>query len=100
VQAALHPDIMHIAKWLAKSSVQRLELYDAAQPYAKSMTCARDESADEKINRCLCAEWKVVRASIPILSPARAANNKVIWIGPLANSSAIVILASTPPQVE
>jgi hypothetical protein len=41
VQAALHPDIMHIAKWLAKRSNAAAKLCEAAKSYVKSMTCAQ-----------------------------------------------------------
>jgi len=70
---------MHIAKWLAKSSNAAAELCDAAQPYVKSMTCARAGAGRRELIDVFAPNGKLFGGVDTHLdAPARAAT--VAWI--------------------
>ena len=93
---------MHIATALAKRSNSTRVMCKAPERYVKSRDYER-VSGEKIIDRAAVSQPTSLRrmassagASIPIFTRRPVPPNRVIWMGPLANSCAMVMFSSTP----
>jgi hypothetical protein len=93
---------MHIAAALAKHSASTQLMAKASERYVKSRCYGRacgkkiiDRRADNQPTS-LRRMASSAGASIPIFTRRPVPPSRVIWMGPLANSCAMVMFSSTP----